>query len=329
MIGIVLVFLLFNLAVDNESGCVYVADRENDRIQVFDLQGNFLRVLDGKLDNKALNKPAGVSVSDFYTYSDTGCTVTRALFIADRNNDRVQIFSTSGAWLAQITGLYKPEDVFTDEYGIIHIANTNTDSIGVYSTTLERTLVISEFNHPKGIYSDRYIYVADSNNNRVCKYNKYGERVMQFLGTDTITFNKPIGLTADKQGNLYIVDRENNRIVKVGAPVVDETMAMRMFSLPKAAMSIKDAYAYPIPFKPNSGLGHTAISFKLYSTLNVLLRIYNIAGEMIFEQTGITVDPYIWSVVNNWGEPVTSGVYIYFLTDDTKERKIGKIMIIR
>jgi len=49
----------------------------------------------------------------------------------------------------------------------------------------------------------------------------------------------------------------------------------------------------------------------------------------VFEQTGITNDPYIWSVINNWGEPVTSGVYIYFLTDDTKERKLGKIVVIR
>ena len=152
---------------------------------------------------------------------------------------------------------------------------------------------------------------------------------MQYTGSCTTSLDKPTGICLDNQGNLWIADEKNDRIVKIGAPTVDETMAMRMFSLPKAAMTIKDAYAYPIPFKPNSGLGYTAIRFKLYSIQNVLLRIYNIAGELVFEQTGITNDPYIWSVINNWGEPVVSGVYIYFLIDDTKERKLGKIVVIR
>jgi len=49
----------------------------------------------------------------------------------------------------------------------------------------------------------------------------------------------------------------------------------------------------------------------------------------VFEKTGITIDPYPWDVKNNFGEQVASGVYIYFLTDDTKEKKIGKIVIIK
>jgi len=97
--------------------------------------------------------------------------------------------------------------------------------------------------------------------------------------------------------------------------------------LPKQAKTIKDAYAYPVPFKPSAG--HTVINFKLYSPQNVILRIYSIAGELIFEKTGITAGTYQWNAKNNQDEPVASGVYIYFLTDDTKEKKIGKIMIIR
>ena len=53
------------------------------------------------------------------------------------------------------------------------------------------------------------------------------------------------------------------------------------------------------------------------------------AGELVFEKTGITAGAYQWNAKNNQDEPVASGVYIYFLTDDTKEKKMGKIMIIR
>jgi len=318
------------IAIDLESSCLYVSDRDNDRVQVFDLQGGFLRAFNGEAYNKKLNKPEGLAVGLFYTYSGTGCTTTKAVFVADRNNDSIKIFDTSGAYLAQLTGLSKPEGVYVDSNGSIYVTKTNADSIVVFTNSLTPTLSVNEFNHPKGILSDgRYIYVSDTNHSRIIKYNTYGKQLMEFSGQDTSPFNKPVGLAIDNEGNMFIADRENSRIVKISAPTVDETMAMRMFSLPRAAMTIKDAYAYPIPFKPNSGLGHTVINFKLYSILNVILRIYNIAGELVFEQAGITTDPYVWSVVNNWNEPVASGVYIYFLTDDTREKKLGKIVVIR
>jgi hypothetical protein len=142
-----------------------------------------------------------------------------------------------------------------------------------------------------------------------------------------LSINKPAGLAIDKQGNLLIVDENNARIIKVGAPDTDTTKGKRsMLASPSVStLSITDAYAYPVPFKPSSG--YTVIHFKGLTT-NVTLRIYNISGELVFEKSGIVIDPYVWDVKNNWGEPVASGVYIYFLTDDTREKKIGKIMII-
>ena len=136
------------------------------------------------------------------------------------------------------------------------------------------------------------------------------------------------GLALDKHGNLCIIDENNARIIKVGMPdTVSATQGLvQLLSVPNIQIkSIKDAYAYPCPFKP--GLGHTVIHFSNL-TSNVMLRIYNIAGELIFEKSALS-GSYDWPVWNNFNEPVASGVYIYFLTDDTKEKKIGKIMIIR
>ncbi|PIZ15906.1 hypothetical protein COY52_08565, partial [Candidatus Desantisbacteria bacterium CG_4_10_14_0_8_um_filter_48_22] len=324
------------IAVDPESACVFVADRDNDRIQAFDLFGNFLFSF-GERHN--IKRPEQISVGLYYTYSDTSYACTKAVYVADAKKDRVAIFDYEGNLLATISNLDDPEGVFALKHlqylgptqASVYVANTDDNIVTVYTSALTPTFSIKGFDDPRAVYADSrgYIYVSDTDHNKIKRYNRYGELLMQYTGSCTTSLDKPTGICLDNQGNLWIADEKNDRIVKIGAPTVDETMAMRMFSLPKAAMTIKDAYAYPIPFKPNSGLGYTAIRFKLYSIQNVLLRIYNIAGELVFEQTGITNDPYIWSVINNWGEPVVSGVYIYFLIDDTKERKLGKIVVIR
>ncbi|PIZ14669.1 hypothetical protein COY52_11535, partial [Candidatus Desantisbacteria bacterium CG_4_10_14_0_8_um_filter_48_22] len=303
---------------------------------VFDLFGNFLFSFGERHDIK---RPEQISTGLFYTFFDMGCTATKAVYVADKKKDRVAIFDYEGNLLATISNLDDPQGVFALNHlqypgstqASVYVANTDDNIVTVYTSALTPTFSIRGLDDPRAVYADNrgYIYVSDTDHNKIKRYNRYGELLMQWTGSCTTSLDKPTGICLDNQGNIWIADEQNDRIVKIGAPAVDETIAMRMFSLPKATITIKDAYAYPIPFKPNSGLGHTAINFKLYSTLNVLLRIYNIAGELVFEQTGITNDPYIWSVINNWGEPVTSGVYIYFLTDDTKERKLGKIVVIR
>jgi len=314
---------------------VFVADRDNDRIQAFNLFGNFLFSFGERHDIK---RPEQISIGLFYSYSDASYSCTKAVYVADEKKDRIAIFDYEGNLLSTISGLKDPEGVFALNHSqgsgsgqiSIYIANTGKDTVGVYTSALTPTLSIKGFDDPRAVCADNrgYIYVSDSKNDAVKKYNGYGQLLMTFTGMNTTALDKPAGICLDNNGNLWIVDEKNERILKISCPAMPgETSGMRGFSLPKAAVTIKDAYAYPIPFKPSQG--HTAISFKLYSTLNVLLRIYNIAGELVFEKTDITTDPFVWSVVNNWDEPIASGVYIYFLTDSTLERKIGKIMIIR
>jgi len=314
---------------------VFVADRDNDRIQAFNLFGNFLFSFGERHDIK---RPEQISIGLFYSYSDASYSCTKAVYVADEKKDRIAIFDYEGNLLSTISGLKDPEGVFALNHSqgsgsgqiSIYIANTGKDTVGVYTSALTPTLSIKGFDDPRAVCADNrgYIYVSDSKNDAVKKYNGYGQLLMTFAGVNTTALDKPAGICLDNNGNLWIVDEKNERILKISCPAMPgETSGMRGFSLPKAAVTIKDAYAYPIPFKPSQG--HTAISFKLYSTLNVLLRIYNIAGELVFEKTDITTDPFVWSVVNNWDEPIASGVYIYFLTDSTLERKIGKIMIIR
>ena len=97
----------------------------------------------------------------------------------------------------------------------------------------------------------------------------------------------------------------------------------------KLASNLESAHCYPNPYKPNSTLGHTKITFTRLTDY-VKIMIFNIAGELVFDtKTTSNYGEFDWDVVNNAGERVASGVYIYVITNDKGNKKIGKFGVIR
>ena len=94
------------------------------------------------------------------------------------------------------------------------------------------------------------------------------------------------------------------------------------------AQSLKDAHPYPNPYKPNSNLGHTGITFTELPA-RVRIRIFTINGDLVYDTEEITTDgTYFWEGINQHKEKLASGLYIYLITTDN-EKKTGKIVIIR
>ena len=89
----------------------------------------------------------------------------------------------------------------------------------------------AELSSPSGIATDSMgnLYIADSNNNRIRKVDAKtkiittvaGSGMRGFSGDSTEAngagLNSPNDVTIDSNGNLYISDRQNNRIRKVDA----------------------------------------------------------------------------------------------------------------
>ncbi|PTX91776.1 SMP-30/gluconolactonase/LRE family protein [Opitutus sp. ER46] len=76
-----------------------------------------------------------------------------------------------------------------------------------------------EFNSPYGVAVDPVshdIYVAERTNHRIQRLTANGVFVMGWgeLGTEPGKFDGPIGVAADAQGNVYVVDHNNNRVQK-------------------------------------------------------------------------------------------------------------------
>ena len=85
---------------------------------------------------------------------------------------------------------------------------------------------------------------------------------------------------------------------------------------------------YPVPYKPNSGGSYDAsgITFQNIGT-NAKIRIFNVAGELVFETTQSTF--FIWDAKNKYGNKIASGVYIYYITSGEGKTFKGKLAIER
>jgi len=187
------------LAFDLE-GNLYIADRENHRVRKVDTSGNISTFAgtgkagfsgDGGPAAKAsLNLPSGV-VAD----------KKGNLFISDRSNDRIRVVDKKGV---------------IRTYAGSGVAGFQGDAGPALKAQLDK---------PFGITLDKSgnLYIADRNNNRVRKVSSEGiittvagDGGFFFMGDNGPAYRAsvaaPTGVSVDSKGNLYIADRNNNRI---------------------------------------------------------------------------------------------------------------------
>lgn len=86
--------------------------------------------------------------------------------------------------------------------------------------------------------------------------------------------------------------------------------------------NLDQVFAYPVPFKPGK---HSRITFTNL-TPYAKIKIYTISGEKVCELEETDGDGrYQWDK----SKDISSGVYIYVITNNQGEKRKGRIMIIR
>lgn len=175
-----------NVATDSQ-GNLYVVDSENNRIQKFDSSGKFLLAWGTKSPDVpsappgTLNQPWGIAVDQ-----------AGNVFVADTWNHRIQKFDATGKFISM--------------WGSV------ADTRGNAQTQL------SQFYGPRSIAIDPQgnVYVTDTGNKRVLKFNSNGEPIAGYggVGSEDGQFQEPVGLAFDKEGNVYVADTWNQRIQK-------------------------------------------------------------------------------------------------------------------
>ena len=197
----------------DSSGNIYVAEMFNHRIQKFDSSGNFIMMFgwgvntgSNSFETCTSSCQAGISGSgdgQFNIPQGIALDSSGNIYVADPGNSRIQKFDSSG--------------VFQLKFGsgcfiLTTVGCLDPDGGG----PLE--LGDGQFSAPEDISLDGSgnIYVLDTNNHRVQKFNSAGIFISKFgltgSGDGQLIF--PQGMGLDGSDNIYVADTSNHRIQK-------------------------------------------------------------------------------------------------------------------
>jgi RHS repeat-associated protein len=196
------------IAVDDDF--VYVADCENDRIQIFYHDGTYFDDI-----STSLSIPSGVTIAveDWGTY----------LYVADTGHNQIKKYDTSGNLLATlgVSGTFDHPTGIASWNNKIYIADCFNNRIRVYTCnsnntfTLYDTLGSGELYFPDDLVVDAggCVYVTDVNHNRVVTYNG--------AGNVWNNIKSPMAITQDSMETIFVSDETSRPGGNNGTLAVD------------------------------------------------------------------------------------------------------------
>ncbi len=246
-----------DVAVDRSEN-VYVLDRGNNRVQVLDRRGRFLREWGGRgFSPGSFDAPSAIVID-----RDAGF-----LLVVDTGNHRVQKFDLNGKLLLNFGRLgsgdgelNKPSDAALDKRGNIFVADTGNNRVQKFDASgkflaewgkFSRRRRGQEIDNPVSVaYADEglgAIYVLNAVRCRVLKFDTDGSLLKEWA-----MHKKGEGLPCGPSRirieprlyTVYIADAENNRIVlfdKGGEPLGELKGGRVAFKKP-AGLCINDVF---------------------------------------------------------------------------------------
>jgi sugar lactone lactonase YvrE len=226
----------WGIAVAND-GRVYVADTWNHRVQVFGPTGDYVGAF-GEFANVQTGDPQA-EPGKFWGPRDIAIDPEGNVYVTDTGNKRVQKFTADGIFLQTwggggvIPGTFEePVGIDIDSEGNIYVADTWNRRIQKFDSNFNPVLQWDVVGWDgESIVNKPYLTVDDQN--RVLISDPEGYRIIAYdgntgdtlvtwgqYGQDLASFALPIGLKTDAQGNLLVVDSDNNRVMKFQIPTV-------------------------------------------------------------------------------------------------------------
>jgi len=157
---------------------------------------------------------------------------TGNVYVADYDNDRIQKFTSDGAfitkWGSEGSGngqFDTPNDVATDAAGNVYVVDISNNRIqkftssGAFITKWgSQGSGNGQFSQPLGVATDAAgnVYVTDGANRRVQKFNSGGGFITKWgsYGSGDNQFIGASGVATDAAGNVYVVDQWNGLVQK-------------------------------------------------------------------------------------------------------------------
>ena len=166
--------------VFDSSGNIFVGDHLNHRIQKFDSNGTYISQFGSNgTGTGQFDRPNGIALDS-----------TGNIFVVENYNHRVQKFNSSGVYQSKIGALI----------------TSSSSANGSFNTPSDVAMFPSNGN----------VYVVDTGNNRIQKFNSSLTWVWSVgsTGSGNSQFNTPRRLAIDASENIYVTDAVNHCVKK-------------------------------------------------------------------------------------------------------------------
>jgi len=204
----------------NSKRNILVGDFNNNKIQIFDSDGNFISTFGSNGNgNGQFQNPIEISINS-----------KGNIIVSDYSNHRIQIFDSDGNFISTFGSNGKGNGQFTHPWGIcadkndrIYVCDHSNhriqtfDSKGNFISTFgSNGNGNGQFMNPIGITanSKRNIIVSDYGNHRIQIFDSEGNFISTFgsNGKGNGQFMNPHGICVDLDDNILVCDKNNNRI---------------------------------------------------------------------------------------------------------------------
>ena len=156
------------------------------------------------------NCPTGIAV-----HPSTG-----EIFVVDYGNQRIQVFNGADLSFSHTIrhgNIKRPWDIAVDSEGYLYITDVDTHKVHKFTTTGQYIRTIATNNNSTYIWlaiHHKHIYITDNDNHRVLIYDTNGTLLHSFgIKESFLVDSRPTGITVDTSGNVYVCDRDNDRVV--------------------------------------------------------------------------------------------------------------------
>ena len=237
------------------SGKLYIVDNQGNQVLVLD-ENEKLQLTLGT--GEASAEPGSFHGPHFVHVDEDAARI----YVADTHNHRIQVFDLQGR-LIKITGQYGhtgPDHyhfaggLTTDHQKQLYAMNWSGGYINVYDHDLKAVKTFGSRGSKPAQFNDAYsiafhnntLWVADTYNNRLTQFTLDGQPIAVVggqEGQDVHQFSHPTDLDFDQQGNIYVADWKNDRVLKLSP----DGHFLRQWGTPATALD----YTPPAIISPN------------------------------------------------------------------------------
>ena len=210
-----------------KANLIAICDRDNHRVQLFDLNGHFKHSFGKKgKEEGEFYYPHGISIS----YSG------KLIAVSDCYNKRIQFFDLNGNFQRKIECGFKPISIDLSNKEKLIVISDKNNKIHVFDWDGKKKFLIGgeeekdiregsgedgKFDNPSQVSikaKAKMIAVADLANDRIQFFDLSGKfrcKVGGERGDDFDQFNQPYGIALDKKKNLIVVSEVGNDRLKL------------------------------------------------------------------------------------------------------------------